>query len=571
MRGIPAIASVACVLGALCLARQLEGSEARSHAGAGLTKEEVGATIQLHSGDIQACQRQALGSDPQAHGLLKVEFMIGANGRVLRISSVRRSASVGSILAHCVIQRLFSWTFPRPPRGLRVTVSYPFLFGYITPFGAPAGFPAFEASRPAPTAAQVYQRFQGGVFGLTTRIRGVAESASHGAAFVVNPSGILATSYHVVAPAAIEPEKYELILQLPAGPTRATIAGIDLANDLALIAVPATFAVALPVAPLGREVAYGERLFSLGLSQDLANSIVEGNFNGYLPAQRGRVLVASSRLNPGMSGGPTVDAYGEVIGVNPALGLQSRSSSLLSDAQALIELYRSSVGPAGVLAGGLGRVPASGPAPDWRSEVERQARWMESGLLESLGDPKAVLVRMGGLRYGNLPPGSRCGRDRNGDPDSPVPLDRMSCESLTLATTDGREPVSRIRVLLLGLGASRSRARRELFSDARVNRAGKRLFTDALRPGEFTSPDCDERVVENRNGVRVRVGFCTARFRRFGHLYRMLAKIGIYTGVSNQDLALFEFSGFSESGISRLVDYYVNSIQLSAVAKGPGL
>src|SRR4051794_5861631 len=95
-----------------------------------------------------------------------------------------------------------------------------------------------------PATAKKYQR---AIFKVNTVNRGQSEPVSVGAAFVVDPSGMLATSYHVIAKAALEPERYDLILELPGRKATARVVTIDVANDLALIHVPYSFQTAIPI------------------------------------------------------------------------------------------------------------------------------------------------------------------------------------------------------------------------------------------------------------------------------------------------------------------------------------
>jgi hypothetical protein len=62
----------------------------------------------------------------------------------------------------------------------------------------------------------------------------------------------------------------------------------------------------------------GANLYSLGNPMDLGFSIVEGTNNGLMKYSEDKNILFSGSLNPGMSGGPTLNEAGQIIGINVA-------------------------------------------------------------------------------------------------------------------------------------------------------------------------------------------------------------------------------------------------------------
>jgi serine protease Do len=60
----------------------------------------------------------------------------------------------------------------------------------------------------------------------------------------------------------------------------------------------------------------GSRIFSLGNPLDLGMTIIEGTYSGDIEGSLYDKIHFSGSLNPGMSGGPTIDAKGACIGIN---------------------------------------------------------------------------------------------------------------------------------------------------------------------------------------------------------------------------------------------------------------
>lgn len=93
----------------------------------GLTTQEVQAVIRANLNQIRHCYEQLLQRSPNANGKIKVNFVIGSDGRVT--SSNIASDTVGdAVMAGCVTGKIVRWKFPTPRGGQNVNVNYPFVF-----------------------------------------------------------------------------------------------------------------------------------------------------------------------------------------------------------------------------------------------------------------------------------------------------------------------------------------------------------------------------------------------------------------------------------------------------------
>lgn len=138
-----------------------------------------------------------------------------------------------------------------------------------------------------------------------------------GSGFVVSDDGRIISNYHVVSGLVNHPERFRAEFLDQKGQTgKLELLDIDVIHDLALLRAsgfpPAHFDIraALP--------AMGERLYSMGNPYDLGLTIVEGNYNGLLQKSLYERIHFTGSINHGMSGGPTLDTSGRVIGVNVA-------------------------------------------------------------------------------------------------------------------------------------------------------------------------------------------------------------------------------------------------------------
>ncbi len=178
-----------------------------------------------------------------------------------------------------------------------------------------AGAAALQAQEAGGAGAGVFSRFGDRITRIQVSDLSSGAKMVVGSGFFVDDRGHLLTNYHVVADLVMEPGRYRVMLgdgQTP-GDT-ATILGIDVVHDLAILQAPARPRPHFSLAPV--TVRQGERLYAFGYPRDLGLSIVEGTFNGLLQHTLYPKLHFTGSLNPGMSGGPTITPDGRVVGIN---------------------------------------------------------------------------------------------------------------------------------------------------------------------------------------------------------------------------------------------------------------
>ena len=139
-----------------------------------------------------------------------------------------------------------------------------------------------------------------------------------GSGFYVNDNGLIVTNYHVISRLIHHPGQYRVQFVDNEGhdPQPAKLLKIDVVHDLALLQSKRTKTDFLKIRK--NPVRKGTRLYSLGNPHDLGMTIVEGTFNGFIDDSLHERIHLTGSVNPGMSGGPTINGQGEVVGVNVA-------------------------------------------------------------------------------------------------------------------------------------------------------------------------------------------------------------------------------------------------------------
>jgi len=270
-------------------------------------------------------------------------------------------------------------------------------------------------------AEGLFQRAQGWVFPLKTALSAQSPKKSYGTAFVIDASGVLATNFHVVADALHEPEKYQLYLEVsdtgdgqPHGALTAEVIGFDIIHDLALVKVNRSFSGAFSLASEGDLMpAAGEKLWSLGKPLDLKLSLAEGTFNGEIALGDYAEYFLSTQLNPGMSGGPTLDSLEIVRGVNFAIHRKGQNVSFVVPGRYLKKLVNQTMVQREARAQSIPKGPSERKKVD-ASEMAQQISVAGTTLVDTLvnfsADPQHPELVMGdaGLRFSALPTDFRC-------------------------------------------------------------------------------------------------------------------------------------------------------------------
>lgn len=158
---------------------------------------------------------------------------------------------------------------------------------------------------------------------IPSRIKGF----SLGSGFIINANGYILTSAHVIENATdIRVVLFEGRAEYPA-----KIIGIDRLTDSALIKIEA--GARLKWLPLGDSdsLKTGEMVIAVGNPFGLRHTVTSGIVSArerVAPQARKAYLgfiQTDSAINPGSSGGPLLNLYGEVVGINTAVVLKAQS------------------------------------------------------------------------------------------------------------------------------------------------------------------------------------------------------------------------------------------------------
>jgi len=372
---------------------------------------------------------------------------------------------------------------------------------------------------------------------------GSGAKAQVGSAFFVSSHGHLITNYHVVANVVHEPTRYRAELVNPDGANEpVSIVAVNVVDDMAVVRAARTPASHFELRPAS--AAHGARLYSFGNPLDLGIAIVEGTHNGLLKHTLYPRIHFSGALNPGMSGGPTISARGDVIGVNVStagnevsfLVPGDRAFSLLT--QALDPGYR--------------------PPHSFLPVVAQQLLTYQDAYVGGLFADSSEHVVLGPYRLPTKPaPFFNCWADAERSENIPYEVVTHEC------STDDYVFVSRDQAS--GIVEFRHRF---LESDE-LNRFQFAALTSAefqgaewvSRAGEedVTAFRCGTRNLE-QNGLRLRTSFCVRRYRKLEGLYDAVLRAVTLEPGRRGFVSTLSLSGVSRENAERVARRYLESI-----------
>jgi hypothetical protein len=264
-------------------------------------------------------------------------------------------------------------------------------------------------------SASIYRDVEQSVYQIQVVNQVSRKKTAIGSGFIVMQPNILATNYHVVSTYVNDQESFDLDYLSTSGKTgKLELLAVDVIHDLAILRSDGPLGLPLDISSVPQK---GARLYSLGNPMDLGFSIIEGTNNGVMKDRDDGNILFSGSLNPGMSGGPTLNEQGKVIGINVATS--GNEISFLVPAQYLAMM--------------LERLKLTGFAPDSniQQRIAEQLQDHTEKYIQSLGSAKWTNLTIGKLNVpGDIEGFVRCwDNSSKADPDDLLKLSYTRCSN----------------------------------------------------------------------------------------------------------------------------------------------
>jgi len=405
------------------------------------------------------------------------------------------------------------------------------------------------AAQESPVSAEarsLYERTRDSVAQIRVLLGGSDTQSATGTGFMVGRGGLILTNYHVVADKALEPGTYQLEFVLPGGrrgPLQ--IVAVDVIHDLAV--VKGDTGDARPLLFRDAPLAKGDRGFSLGYPLNQGLTVVEGTYNGRSEEQYYERIHFTGAINPGMSGGPVVDARGGVFGVNVANHRRGQLVSFLVPVKFARQLLSRS---------------AAGSPPDgaaFREHVGAQLRAHDAELMGALLNAPLPVQKLGEFslpaKIGDF---MQCGAGTEREAGKPYTVDVHQCYTLSSLYIDQR--------LHTGMVSFRHHILRSQDLGAlRFAALQERYFAPSRSGGVFdrkhhTRYACRDEIVA-LPGTPAKLAMCVRRYKRFEGLYDVVLRIATLGGSALGLQSELEMEGVSFEAATKLARRYVEAIR----------
>ena len=169
------------------------------------------------------------------------------------------------------------------------------------------------------------------VVSIVTEIRsnswyGTTTSSAAGTGFILTDNGYIMTNKHVVDGA----KSISVILEDGTTYEKAKLVGIDPLNDAAILKIKAenltpvtlgdskTISTGQSVVAIGNALGVYGNSVTYGIISGTGRSIVASDSNGEAYESLSDLIQTDAAINSGNSGGPLVNAAGQVVGINTA-------------------------------------------------------------------------------------------------------------------------------------------------------------------------------------------------------------------------------------------------------------
>ena len=409
--------------------------------------------------------------------------------------------------------------------------------------------------------AQSYEKLYSDYRGSLYQIRLIEKSSNSkaglGSGFQLSKDGLIATNYHVVAEAVSKPDKYQLeYLAVNGDRGKLELLDIDVINDLAILRQETPGPEFLKLSETTPK--NGETIFSLGNPLDLGMTLIPGTYNGIAGGSFYDRIHFSGSINPGMSGGPTINASGEVVGINVATA--GNQVSFLVPVEKLARLYK--------------HLRDEGNGVDLKEVTHQQLVENQRQIIDTILGAEWKPRALGEAKVvGEIVPAIQCWGNTQEEDDTPVTRIDKGCTGQDVVYLSENFNTGRVEYEFFWLEAKDLRPSRfyaeyqqQMSSFYPGNTAGEDDVTNFRCRQSFTSQpreaeDQASKVENNKGPIIARTSYCVRRYKNFPDLYDIFY---LSLSVDKKDRALvshFTLSGFTRKSAEAFTEKFTSEIQ----------
>lgn len=190
------------------------------------------------------------------------------------------------------------------------------------------------------TAGEIYKRFAPGVVHIKSVFRSTRtdffgfsvpeERGADGSGFIVDKSGLIVTNAHVVQDSNSLASRITVVLG-DKEEVEAKLLGTDPSTDIALLKIDPSENIKVLRLGDSSKLKVGDTVYAIGSPFELDGTMTEGivsSINRTIDSPNPQFKIrgaiqTDAAVNPGNSGGPLLNSYGEVVGINSQIASRS--------------------------------------------------------------------------------------------------------------------------------------------------------------------------------------------------------------------------------------------------------
>lgn len=399
---------------------------------------------------------------------------------------------------------------------------------------------------------RIFHKIRPFLFQVKTSKDKNSPKASYGSGFLIRKDGIIVTNFHVISDVVNDEDDLMQLFAIQGDDVYpASVLAFSTTYDVALIKIEKTFSNCLNIRK--SDPHSGESIFSLGLPKDLNMSIVEGKYNGLVERGVYRRNQMSTPINAGMSGGPTVDLNGEVVGVNVSGLMYANNLTFSVPRNHILDL---------MLEYDTNKKPFD--KKDKNVYITKQLLSVQNSLKDDLlKDIKINEKQMGKWIIPIGPPKIQCWGNNESVDKGKMFVETQGCfldfSSYLSSQTSGG--TYELKFMNYVNKKKRSTSFVETLDGEFSTLGFSRGFFFGQIDTQYTKYSCGENFVTNKNGIRMKVVYCLTAYKDFAGLYSYHIK-----AISNndtKDVIVFwaRLDGFTKDVVNEFTDKYLNSIR----------
>lgn len=412
-------------------------------------------------------------------------------------------------------------------------------------------------------AKRIYAKYNKTIYQIQVIDIASNRKTSIGSGFQFTQDHVIGTNYHVVSEAVNNPKQYRIEYLTDEGKRGPLlIVAADIIHDLAIVRKTETDLEKTEYLNLGgSDLAKGTHIFSLGNPHDIGFTIIEGTYNGLHEKSLYKKIHFSGSLNPGMSGGPSLDKKGNVIGVN--VSTAGNQISFLVPVEKLQELYKKSQEKTEDKKDFLSNAD---------SNIEKMLFDNQREYIKNLIDKEWDLMTFGPVKLpGEVSDIFKCW-------GSPEHKDKDDYEhySSTCSTQDDIYINKTFRTGPITYRYDHIKAKQNKISNHRFHNFYEELYgfplNDYLNAGkdDVGSFKCEVKYLDNAN-EKWKTSFCIRKYKKYPSIYDM----HLYTALLGQKeqglIVSLIAQGVSQESSTKLVKKFISNVKpidVKAIIKG---